>query len=152
MVYYFAYGSNMDAAQMRERCPSARAVGIARFPDHRLAFTRMATTRRCGVADAVPSPGDDVWGVVYEVEAGELAYLDECEGVDVGAYVREARAVRLKATGGEEVVKAEVYFVRERAAREFKTNAAYKTILLAAAGYWDLPASYVEALEDLETA
>jgi len=53
-MLYFAYGSNLDFAQMRDRCPSALFVAIAKLPDHRLAFTRKSIKRACGVADAVP--------------------------------------------------------------------------------------------------
>jgi hypothetical protein len=31
-MFYFAYGSNMDWAQMRGRCPSAKFVAIAELP------------------------------------------------------------------------------------------------------------------------
>jgi len=36
----FAYGSNMNWNQMRERCPSSRFVGIAVLRDHKLAVMR----------------------------------------------------------------------------------------------------------------
>ena len=67
-MLYFAYGSNMDWDQMRTRCPSAAFVGIARLPDHRLAFTRFSKTRKCGVADVVPAKGQSVWGAVFSID------------------------------------------------------------------------------------
>jgi hypothetical protein len=53
----FAYGSNMDWNQMRERCPSSRFVGIAVLRDHKLAFTRKSLKRGCGVADLIAEGG-----------------------------------------------------------------------------------------------
>jgi hypothetical protein len=50
----FAYGSNMDLAQMRERCPSTRFAFIAKLPDHRLVFPRKSKCRCCGVASVKP--------------------------------------------------------------------------------------------------
>jgi len=41
-MLYFAYGSNMDWAQMRSRCRTARFVCVEKLKDHRLAFTRKA--------------------------------------------------------------------------------------------------------------
>ena len=38
MPLYFAYGSNMDEAAMRARCPKSRAVGLARLARHRFAL------------------------------------------------------------------------------------------------------------------
>ena len=34
---YFAYGSNLDAEQMRARCPTARGLERARLRDHHIA-------------------------------------------------------------------------------------------------------------------
>jgi len=53
----FAYGSNMNWNQMRERCPSSRFVGIAVLRDHKLAFTRESVNHGCGVADVVAEDG-----------------------------------------------------------------------------------------------
>ncbi len=38
MPCYFAFGSNMDVAQMARRCPGAQAMGRATLTDHRLVF------------------------------------------------------------------------------------------------------------------
>ena len=37
-VLYFAYGSNLDDAQMRDRCADARVVGRATLPNYALVF------------------------------------------------------------------------------------------------------------------
>jgi hypothetical protein len=34
-MYYFAYGSNLDPAQMARRCPGATLVGPAQLANHR---------------------------------------------------------------------------------------------------------------------
>ena len=71
-MLYFACGSNMYWDQMRERCPSAQFVSVAKLDNHRLAFTRESSERRCSVADAVPAKGQDVWGVVYRIADVEI--------------------------------------------------------------------------------
>ena len=65
-MLYFAYGSMMDLGEMRGRCTSAKFVAVAKLPDHSLQFTRRSIKRGCGVADVVPEPGRDVWGVVLK--------------------------------------------------------------------------------------
>ena len=53
-MIYFAYGSNMDEARMRQRCSSARFLFKAKLPNFRLAFTRFSRTNGCGAADILP--------------------------------------------------------------------------------------------------
>ena len=69
---YFAYGSNLDWAQMKHRCPSAKFVCRAKLPTHRLAFTIKDAERDCGVADVLPDQTKLAWGVVYELTDNEL--------------------------------------------------------------------------------
>ena len=66
-MIYFAYGSNLNPTQMAERCPGHRSLGVARLPDHRLCFPRYSRTWRCASAGFEASPGDVVWGALYEV-------------------------------------------------------------------------------------
>ena len=37
-MLYFAYGSDLDPAEMKAMCPEQHVVGLAVLPDHRLAF------------------------------------------------------------------------------------------------------------------
>lgn len=50
---YFAYGSNLDGAQMRRRCPSARLVGAAILDGYRLGFAGQSAALGGGVATVV---------------------------------------------------------------------------------------------------
>ena len=84
LMLYFAYGSNMDWAQMKERCPWAKFVCRAKLPSHRLAFTLRSCSRRCGVADILRDETKDVWGVVYELPENELKNLDKDENFNPG--------------------------------------------------------------------
>ena len=36
--YYLAYGSNLNVAQMRLRCPNAKPIGTAEIKDYELLF------------------------------------------------------------------------------------------------------------------
>ncbi len=80
MSHYFAYGSNMDQDQMRERCPDAKLLGVASLPDYRLAFTIYSPTRKCGCADILPSVGETVYGLLYEMTDSAMKAMDEFEG------------------------------------------------------------------------
>jgi gamma-glutamylcyclotransferase len=81
-MIYFAYGSNLDRVQMAQRCPNARLIGPAQLADHRLCFPRRSPVRGCAVASVEPHAGGVVWGVMYELDADDLARLDAREGYD----------------------------------------------------------------------
>jgi gamma-glutamylcyclotransferase (GGCT)/AIG2-like uncharacterized protein YtfP len=154
MALCFAYGSNMDYEQMRKRCPSARFICIAKLPDHRLAFTRKSVKRNCGVADAVPESGCEVWGVVYEITDEDLERLDRCEGFSPGrarnSYIREKRYV-LADGDPNRPIEVHIYFaVREE--NPPLPNEEYKRQLVKGAQFWSLPAGYIAELERIKTA
>jgi gamma-glutamylcyclotransferase (GGCT)/AIG2-like uncharacterized protein YtfP len=79
-VLYFAYGSNLDAAQMRARCPRSRALQPAVLAGYRLAFRGYAPHWGGGVATLLPARNGRVPGRLYRLGAGDLDKLDAYEG------------------------------------------------------------------------
>jgi gamma-glutamylcyclotransferase len=78
---YFAYGSNLDRAQMRERCPDASTIGRAMLAGYRIAFA--GSSRRWdggAVATLLPARGQNVSGVLYRLSPESFAKLDRLEG------------------------------------------------------------------------
>ena len=100
----FAYGSNLDEAQLRQRCPGARQVGVATLEGYRLGFAGQSAMWGGGVATLVPDPQGSVSGVVWALTSEDLARLDRFEGHPV-AYVRRLVEVEL-AQGGRRQVHA----------------------------------------------
>lgn len=153
-MLYFAYGSNMDWQQMRQRCPSARFQCIAVLADHKLAFTRFSKGRGCGVADCTPSKGSRVWGVVYQVDEADIGSLDKHEGYRPGGrredncYVREERHVWRDAKA-DDPVAVQVYFAIPQEGR-FLPNGDYRQLLVNGAKSWHLPSDYMAELEAIE--
>ena len=148
----FAYGSNLDWRQTRDRCPSARFVCVAKLKAHRLVFPRKSEGRGCGVAGVEPNQDSTVWGVVYQIDEADVGKLDKCEGYQPGratnSYVREERHVY--ADGDEtKPIAAWVYFPVAQPNPPLP-NAAYKRLILDGAKFWHLPERYVEQLEQIE--
>jgi len=94
---YFAYGSNMDRAQMRERCPDSSWLGWGYLNDHRLAYVGWSERWGGGVATVIPHRGERVLGFLYFVTPSDLKRLDRYEGVP-RVYVRKLVTIRI---GGE---------------------------------------------------
>jgi gamma-glutamylcyclotransferase len=149
-MFYFAYGSNLNWAQMRGRCPSASFMEVASLPNHRLAFTRYSSSRECGVADIVEAEGSNVWGVVYEIiDPAVVQRLDRCEGVPKG-YTRNPITAFLRGTP-ERALSVDAYFAVKDPNPPLP-NAEYKACIVEGAKFWQLPSAYIEELELIATA
>jgi gamma-glutamylcyclotransferase len=79
--YYFAYGSNMLTARLRERCPSAVVRTTAVVRDHIVVFGKRSIDHS-GKASlrALAGPKNIVRGVVFEIANEEVEGLDDAEG------------------------------------------------------------------------
>jgi len=153
MPLYFAYGSNMCLRQMQKRCPAAQRVGTGMLANHVLAFTRFAQGRRCGVADVLPHPSQEVWGVLFEVNSTDLRSLDVSEGFhgagQVNAYDR-IKIMVLREGDPAEPVRAELYVVQEKNPEILRPNREYQALLVEGATENGLPESYCTMLRQLE--
>lgn len=87
-MIYFAYSSNMDPAQMRERCVGSRAHGAGFVAGYRLAFRRWSPRRRHAMACIGARAEGGVWGVVYEMTPDDWTSLHPFEGISLRATRR----------------------------------------------------------------
>ena len=104
MTRYFAYGANMSRAAMRARCPAARALGPARLQGYRF-FVGLD-----GWGSVAPSPGNNVYGVLWRLTPRDLAALHAFELLHKGLY--EVR--QLPVRQGAQLVPAMIYLLRRR--------------------------------------
>ncbi len=79
-MYYFAYASNLNRKQMKERCPDSQPKFSATLPNYKLVFFGWSRKWRGGVATIQFSRGDKVRGAVYEISERDLRRLDSYEG------------------------------------------------------------------------
>lgn len=73
MRYYLAYGSNLNAGQMKYRCPNAEMVGTTKIPDYELVFRR-------GYLTIEPKPGSYVPAGIWKITLMDEMNLDRYEG------------------------------------------------------------------------
>jgi hypothetical protein len=82
--YYFAYGSNLNRAEMSVRCPGAKPLTVASLPGWRLTFR--------GVADIEPAANRSVPGALWRLLDVDVCALDRYEGAP-SLYARRIVAV-----------------------------------------------------------
>ena len=79
MPYYFAYASNLNKKQMKERCPESKALYKATLPNYKLIFADWSRQLKGGKATIVLFRGEKVLGAVYEVSDQCMNRLDKYE-------------------------------------------------------------------------
>ena len=144
MRYYFAYGSNMDFDQLKERCPSAQFVSIGYLKDHALKFTIYSPVRFCGCADIVFSQDCLVFGVVYKLSEDDLRKLDYFENVP-HSYVRVKRNIMV----GNIAQLIDTYTVLSK--DKHTPSKKYMRHLISGAKKFGLPEEYVKFLKRIKT-
>ncbi len=153
-MLYFAYGSNLDWAQMKSRCKSAEYVCLAQLPNYRLAFPRRSS-RGHGVAGVVAYRGASVWGVVYQLTKDDMRRLDAREGYyqgelhRVNAYVRSRCQVLVNGEPDKRLTTWTYFAVAQ--SHEYAPNAEYLNHIVSGAIHWKLPRDYIDRLAAIET-
>lgn len=144
---YFGYGSNLLGSRLRESCPSAVFVGVARLPGYRLAFTRRSVRWGGGVADIVEAPADaEVWGAVWRIPVDERPALDRQEGLHLDPPHYRRIEVTVTTPDGA-LLECLAYQVATREAAHIAPSSAYLGTMMRGAEEVGLPAGYVAAME-----
>jgi len=131
----FAFGSNMDLAQMRERCPNSTLIGPAFLAGWRFRIARH------GYATVVPEAGGGVHGVLWDLTLPDEALLDAYEGIAEGLYSKRHLPVT---TADGRQVSAMVYVMND--AEPGDPMPGYLEDVLAAAKGHGFPQEYLEEL------
>ena len=133
-MLHFAYGSNMNAALMRRRCPGAQLEGRAYLPGYR--FTIM----RSGYASVVAAPGGCVHGLLWRLTPRDVAALNAYENLDGGLY----RAITVAVVAHRRRRAARVYVGRGRTCG--RPRPGYLDIVTQAARDAGFPPHYLRSL------
>lgn len=78
-MYYFAYASNLNQKQMRERCPESKPLFTATLPNYKLVFLGWSRQWHGAKASIRITRGEKVRGAVYDVSEQCLRQLDKFE-------------------------------------------------------------------------
>ncbi|XP_035751595.1 gamma-glutamylcyclotransferase isoform X1 [Egretta garzetta] len=99
-----------------------------------------------GTATIVQSPGDEVWGIVWKMNASNLSSLDKQEGVEDGIYVPIEVNVHTEAG---KVLTCRSYQMKDYVCGP--PSPQYKKVICMGAKQNGLPTDYQKKLEAIET-
>jgi gamma-glutamylcyclotransferase (GGCT)/AIG2-like uncharacterized protein YtfP len=142
VVLYAAYGSNMDPAQMAERCPHSPQASTGWLEGWRLTFGGEHIGWEGALATVVEDADSHVFVVLYEVSEGDEAALDQWDGATLGYYSKVK--VRVAALEGD--VLAWLYVLNDYEGG--LPSARYLGIVADAAEAAGAPQDYVAGLRD----
>jgi len=137
-AFVFSYGSNMLTRRIRARTPSAISIATGEIRGHRMAFHKRGVDNS-GKANARHTGDDEdrVHGVVFRIDATELASLDAAE---VGYRRRDVHVI----VRSGHTVEAICYEALEDFIQaELLPFGWYRALVLAGAREHRLPAHHV---------
>ena len=136
-VWHFAYGSNMNRAQMLSRVGNILEEHNATLPKFELRFNKKVRGGTAGV-NVQPAPEKTVYGVLYKIEENSFRSLDRYEGVP-----DHYRRIEIKVTpDGGQPVPAQVY-IASKVEKGLRPSPYYLQAILDGAGEHSLPVSYI---------
>lgn len=137
----FAYGSNMQTARLRERCPSAQPLGVAELPGFDLRWHKKSKdgSGKCDIVKA-GEPGATVLGVLYQIDRDDKRALDRAEGLGNGYAETDIEVYR-----GPDLVTAKAYIATDTDPT-LKPYSWYRALVIAGAKEHALPADYIARL------
>jgi gamma-glutamylcyclotransferase (GGCT)/AIG2-like uncharacterized protein YtfP len=140
VALYAAYGSNLDPAQMLQRCPHSPVAGTGWITGWRLTFGGEDLGWEGALSTLVEDPDNHVFVALYDVTPDDEARLDSWEGADMGLY----RKIRLRVHTLDGDVVAWVYVLD--AFEGGLPSARYLGVLADAAEKAGAPDEYVTEL------
>lgn len=147
MVWYFAYGSNLQSATLRGRrgIDFQRAVPV-RARGWRLVFDKpRLLSADSSVANIVPEPDAEVLGVAFAMSAVDHAHVELTEGVTLNNYRRvELRVEPLEAIPDSPA--AAFSLTSEHRDASLRPSTRYMGLVIEGALEHRLPAHWVDWL------
>lgn len=138
MLYYFAYGSNMNHEQMKNRCSIARFITRAKLEDYKFVYDGYSSTRKGAVANIIKSDDNVVEGGVFEVDDNCMKKLDSYEGYP-NSYQKETLEVK-----DESGLHYQAFVYVRQPLRVGKPSKEYRNVILQGARDCGLSENYIK--------
>ncbi|XP_028140754.2 gamma-glutamylcyclotransferase isoform X1 [Diabrotica virgifera virgifera] len=153
---YFGYGSNLLERRMHRSNPNAVRYGKGVLKDYTLDMgTYGHFWKGCG-ANIVQSPGDKVWGALWQLKDEDFVNLDRQESVHKNVYKRII--VQIETPEGQKLnaiayqnVKQFERFDLTNLPTERRPSPAYMDVIIKGAQETGLPIDYINFLKTIST-
>jgi len=142
---YFAYGPDMDPEVLRSRGGRPQAVAVARLADHKLSFFGRTSTWDSGMETVAKAPGEEAWGVLYDLGATGWDNLDtwmDARLDGAGTYFHSPVEV-VDLAGKNHRVRL---YKKNVLGEPTLPSVEYLDLVIGGAGQQGLPPAYVERL------
>ena len=145
-AWHFAYGSNMNRAQMRSRGGDVLEERPGRLENYELTFNKKLRGGSAG-GNLRPAQGKSVLGVLYRIHESAFRNLDRFEGVP-----QHYRRIELQVQDGNgDTIPAQAY-IATKVEKGLHPAAHYLKTILDGAVEHGLPDDYVAAIKAAATA
>ncbi len=150
---YFAYGSNMLTEWLRDRCPSAKPIGIANAANHKLVFGKRSIDNS-GKATLVWTEGIHTPGVVFEIAENERHILDDHEGYrpdkphDLKRYGRDDN-FQIQIVEDDSIVNVTTYLANQ-SKDDLKPYDWYRALVITGAVQHGLNPDHINSLRNVD--
>ena len=88
-MLYFAYGSNLNHIQMKDRCIGAKYIKKYTLNGYKLCFSHKTNLSIYGHANIIKNKKSKVYGALWNINKKDEKELDWYEGVDYNYYQKE---------------------------------------------------------------
>ena len=137
---FFLYGDHLNPTQLKRRAPEHQFLMLATLPEHTIKFCRWSSQWRCGLASVTPSPGEQVWGAVFEVTDEDLKLMDLFEEDVPPSAFRQVQVTVLTEAG--EKIPVTTYAASPIG--KFKPKAHYLDWVMKGLKHWKLPEEAID--------
>ena len=142
MAIYAAYGGNLDADQMRERCPHSPVQSVGWLRGWRVTFGGEDVGWDGALVTIVQDPDAQTYVMLYDVSPLDEKVLDEWEGAGVRAGIYDKLKVRVSTLDGSVLAWTYVLVAYEGGL----PSCHYLGVITEAAEKAGAPSDYVAAL------
>ena len=132
-MYYFAYASNLNQNQMRERCADSQPRFVATLPNYKLVFVGWSRQWRGGTASIRHFRGEKVLGAIYEISEQCLRRLDRHEG-----YPDNYNHLKVTVFNEDGEPVEAITYIKVGQAEETKPSAEYLSVIQQGYRDWRL--------------
>ena len=122
-MLYFAYGSNLNHAQMKNRCKGSKFKKKFILKEYKLIFSYRDPKEPYGYANIEKRKASKVPGAIWDITKNDELELDRYEGVRYGSYDKAYFNLR----GKKVLVYIQNKYIKKKT--EFKVSSYYYTRL-----------------------